>query len=139
VSWKKKKVYGESKVNSCPFCDKAAMVKNPQKIPVCNDHKKQMLSEIECVCGSYLEIRQGKFGSFFTCINCGALNFRKGLEMLQMMKLKKKKEVNVSREERVKEAKSELSPQAKHPVLSREPYKEKEVTVVRSDELDFMY
>ena len=135
VSWKKKKVYGESKAIICPFCDKAATTKNGQKIPTCHDHKKQLLSEIECVCGSYLEIREGKFGPFFTCINCGALNFRKGLEIMQMMRMKKKKEVNVSKAERVREEQKEV----KNPTFSREPYKDKEVTVVRSDELDFLY
>lgn len=48
---------------------------------VCPHHVKQVLEEIRCICGSWLEQRSGKFGPYFNCVKCGNLNFKKGLEM----------------------------------------------------------
>lgn len=86
------KRYGESKSVSCPFCSKPALSKNKQKIPVCQSHVNETLPDIKCTCGSYLDLREGKFGPFFTCINCGAVNFNKGMEMLSLNKFKEQKE-----------------------------------------------
>lgn len=82
------KKYGESKSVACPFCSKPALTKNKQKIPVCQAHVNESIPDIKCVCGSYLDMREGKFGPFFTCINCGAINFNKGMEMLAQNKFK---------------------------------------------------
>jgi len=75
------KKYGQSKVNSCPFCGKTAVSENSQGIPVCLDHKKDKLDNLKCVCGEYLDLRTGKFGPYFFCMNCGNINFKKVLEM----------------------------------------------------------
>jgi hypothetical protein len=95
-----RKVYGESRTDTCPFCDKPAYSKNEQKIPVCKDHTKSLM-EVKCVCGEYLEPKEGKYGSFFTCINCGTITKRKALEMATFQKDEPK--INNSAKEEPKE------------------------------------
>ena len=75
------KRYGQSKITVCPFCGKQAITKNPQGIPVCLQHKNKMLPDMKCVCGEWLDIRNGKYGPYFYCIKCGNINFNRGLEM----------------------------------------------------------
>ncbi len=77
------KIYGQSKIEKCPFCEKQAISQNTQGVPTCSDHKKQELQDIKCACGSWLELRTGKFGSYFNCIKCGNVNFKRALEMMQ--------------------------------------------------------
>ncbi len=74
------KRYGTSKKQDCPFCGRPAVTVNSQKIPVCINHKSDRL-DLKCVCGEYLDVRNGKFGAYFHCMNCGNINFNKGLEM----------------------------------------------------------
>ena len=145
------KRYGESKTNKCPFCEKDAFSQNKQKIPTCKDHKDTLLQEVKCVCGSWLDMREGKFGVFFTCINCGALNLRKVLEMnnIQKQKAAAKETTAPQYKVQIKQGTQSETPQ---PVqkkaqvyirpktlqeVEREMDKGKE-TVVRSDELDFI-
>jgi hypothetical protein len=80
------KRYGESKIAECPFCSKPSFTKNKQKIPVCKDHVDKMMPEIKCVCGSYLDLKESKYGPFFVCMNCGTMNLKKGMEMLSLKK-----------------------------------------------------
>ena len=75
------KRYGESKIDKCPFCGEQSITLNPQKIPVCLKHKMRRLEAMKCICAGFLDIRQGKFGAFFTCPACGAMNLRKALEI----------------------------------------------------------
>jgi hypothetical protein len=75
------KRYGETKVDSCPFCGKQALIKNPQGIAVCKDHKNKELPELKCMCGEYLMMQEGKFGVFFSCFKCGNINLKKALEL----------------------------------------------------------
>lgn len=75
------KRYGQSKIDKCPFCGRQAFAKNVQDVPVCNDHKNYSLDELKCMCGKPLEMRSGKYGIFFSCLNCGNLNLRKALEI----------------------------------------------------------
>jgi hypothetical protein len=77
----RRKVYSEEKVSRCPFCGGAAIVRNSQKVPVCTRHKDEILDGLKCACGSYLDIREGKFGPFFVCASCGIVSFKKGLDM----------------------------------------------------------
>ena len=81
MKFKAKKVYGQSKVSRCPFCDKLATRKSEQGLDVCPQHVKGVLEEIKCVCGSWLEVRDGKFGPYFNCMNCGNLNYNKVMEI----------------------------------------------------------
>jgi hypothetical protein len=75
------KKYGQSKVDSCPFCGKSAVIMNPQNIPVCASHKDETLDDLKCVCGETLDVLHGKYGAFFKCIDCGNMNLRKVLEI----------------------------------------------------------
>ncbi|MBT3720227.1 hypothetical protein HON01_11775 [Candidatus Woesearchaeota archaeon] len=93
------KRYGESRNDSCPFCDKQALAKNKQGLLVCLAHKETNLPDIKCLCGSWLDIRTGKYGPYFFCINCGNINLKKGLEMLEYSKKKQEKNNPEKKEE----------------------------------------
>ncbi len=112
------KRYGASRTDNCPFCGKTAMTQNVEGVPVCVSHKSNKLPDMKCACGSYLDLRKGKFGAFFSCIKCGNVNFSKAMEY---------NDISAS-----------VSARA-----SKEPEKpknsERKETVVRSDELDFLY
>lgn len=88
------KRYGEARLDACPFCGKRATLLNQQKIPVCVEHKKNALNNLKCACGNYLDIRQGKFGVFFTCIACGAVSLSKALELNPVDKTQTQKTEN---------------------------------------------
>ena len=75
------KKYGHSKIDKCPFCQKQAITRNGQGIPVCPNHKDRYLDGLKCLCGSTLNIMNGKFGTFFSCIKCGNMNLRKVMEI----------------------------------------------------------
>jgi len=107
------KRYGQTQVDTCPFCGKQGVTKNTQDIPVCTEHKNRELKDLKCACGSWLDVKTGKFGGYFNCINCGNISFNKGIGMNpQLRTLEKKAEM-------------------------RDTLKPKETTVT-SDELDFM-
>ena len=74
------KRYGQSRIDKCPFCQKQATAMNKQGIPVCLQHKGEHLDDLKCICGSTLDILNGKFGVFFSCIKCGNMNMKKVLE-----------------------------------------------------------
>ena len=74
------KKYGQSKIDKCPFCQKTAIVKNSQDVPVCLAHKNDTIDELKCVCGETLDMLKGKYGVFFSCMKCGNMNLRKVLE-----------------------------------------------------------
>jgi hypothetical protein len=75
------KRYGQSRVDKCPFCGQQAITINTQQVPVCERHKNSMMNEMRCVCGSFLQMKNGKYGVFFTCLRCGNMNMRKVLEI----------------------------------------------------------
>jgi predicted RNA-binding Zn-ribbon protein involved in translation (DUF1610 family) len=77
----RRKTYGQSRQENCPFCGKQGTTTNPQGIPVCAEHKHTKLDDIKCSCGSWLEVREGKWGAYFNCINCGNFNFKKGMSL----------------------------------------------------------
>lgn len=114
------KVYGMSKMNTCPFCNRMATQKNERGVEVCYQHIKAALEEIRCTCGSWLEQREGKFGTYFNCINCGNINFKKALEMKALMKPKE----NISVEQ----------PKVTEKIKIMEPPRErKEITISSND------
>ena len=39
------------------------------------------MNEMKCACGEHLEVKNGKYGVFFLCMNCGPVNVRKVFEM----------------------------------------------------------
>ncbi|PIN74431.1 hypothetical protein COV20_00185 [Candidatus Woesearchaeota archaeon CG10_big_fil_rev_8_21_14_0_10_45_16] len=94
--FKLKKSYGEYKKINCSFCERPATQKNTQGADVCYQHIKNQLEEIKCTCGSWLEIRNGKFGLYFNCINCGNLNYQKAMSIKEITMPKLQKETAVS-------------------------------------------
>ncbi len=125
------KRYGQSRIENCPFCGKAGVMKNKQGVPVCLKHKDSYLDGLKCVCGEYLEVRSGKFGAYFTCMNCGNVNFKKAMEMNPELMEKAEVETN---EEKVSDKKESDRVKA-WDEKRRGPKKE---IIVRSDELDFI-
>jgi len=85
------KKYGQSKEESCVFCDRRATTMNKQGLNTCLDHKHELFEDIKCTCGSWLELKTGKFGAYFNCINCGNINFKKGMEIRDMTYKKEEK------------------------------------------------
>ena len=61
----------------CIFCGSNAINKNKQNFPVCKNHKEDELPDLKCACGEYLDVRESKYGPFFTCFNCGAISINK--------------------------------------------------------------
>ena len=86
------KRYGQSKIDLCPFCKKSATTKNSQQVPVCYAHKASILPDLTCFCGDYLDLKDGQFGVYFSCTNCGNINLRKALEMNPELGKEPKKE-----------------------------------------------
>ena len=84
MNFKAKKSYGNYKMVKCPFCSRNATQKNAQGLEVCHVHYKEVLEEFKCICGSWLEVRSGKFGPYFHCVKCGNINYNKGLAMKEM-------------------------------------------------------
>ncbi len=117
------KRYGESKVDRCPFCDRQAFSKNDQDIPVCKEHVRRGLPPMKCMCGETMDMLQGKWGVFFSCIKHGNMNLRKALEM---------NPIGPSPESRAPASSSSSLRKT-----DAEPSERKEITV-RSDELDWM-
>ena len=78
------KRYGQSRVESCPFCGKQGIQENKQGVAVCIEHKQSTFDDFKCVCGDYLDLKKGKYGVFFSCMKCGTMNLRKALEINQI-------------------------------------------------------
>ena len=74
------KRYGDSKIERCPFCSRQSTTVNSQTIPVCHEHKNVKLGQMKCVCGEMLDVKQGKYGTFFLCMKCGPQNMKKVFE-----------------------------------------------------------
>ena len=79
-----KKVYGQSRIETCVFCDKTATLKNKQGVPVCSNHQNSKLNDFKCSCGKYMDLKEGKYGIFFTCIDCGTMSLQKALSINQV-------------------------------------------------------
>ena len=110
------KRYGQSKIDTCPFCQKTATSMNSQKVPVCATHKDEILDNIKCVCGDTLDVLNGKFGVFFSCIKCGNMNLRKVMEFNSI------------------KPKQEIRTQEKNPIQKSNYQTKKTEITVRSDD-----
>ena len=120
----RKKQYGDSKTEYCPFCGSTALTKNEQGVVVCLKHKNSSLQDMKCVCGTWLNIRPGKWGAYALCESCGPMNLKKAYEMN-----------NGPREAKITSAK----PEPKQYNFQEKPKSKKpREIVVRSDELDFL-
>lgn len=76
----RRKTYGESGNQSCIFCGGQATVKNGRGLPVCRHHVRDE-RDLKCACGGWLDVKDSKYGTFFLCIHCGPVSYKKGLEM----------------------------------------------------------
>ena len=74
-----RKVYGRSQELHCPFCGEQATVKNGQGLPTCTRHQGKEIN-LKCACGDYLDVKEGKYGTFFTCMACGPVSWHKAWE-----------------------------------------------------------
>lgn len=103
------KKYGASKKIDCVFCGKSATGLNKQKLPCCVSHKDDLLEDVRCNCGSYLEIKEGKFGTFFLCMKCGPINMNRALNMIKIIpKNKKTENRNIEKKEIKNSVKKEI-------------------------------
>jgi len=78
-----REIYGSSNVDSCIFCSARALALNEQQFPVCTNHRNAIVNmdKLKCPCGSYLDIKKGKYGAFFLCMNCGPRSISKIREL----------------------------------------------------------
>ncbi len=97
------KKYGESQILKCPFCEKRALVKNKQGVPVCAGHARQEVHEMLCACKSVLELKKGKWGPYYHCHKCGNQNFKRVLEMGHSNKTEQAQTYSVPVQEKPKE------------------------------------
>jgi hypothetical protein len=75
-----RKVYGQSQEILCPFCGTQATTKNAQGLPVCHRHTDKEIN-LKCVCGGWLDVKESKFGTFFLCMDCGPVSYKKCFEI----------------------------------------------------------
>jgi len=61
-----RKTYGSYQQSTCPYCGSAAMSKNEIGLSVCKNHIKTDSLDIKCSCGSWLDVKEGKWGTFFS-------------------------------------------------------------------------
>ena len=65
-------------MEKCIVCKAVSTSYNKQQLPVCSKHKDYEAIELKCpMCKSYLDVRKGKYGTFFSCIECGVLSVHK--------------------------------------------------------------
>jgi hypothetical protein len=129
------KRYGSYKIDSCPFCGKQSVTKNSQGVPVCIAHKKEELKDLKCVCGSWLDVKEGKYGAYFSCIKCGNVNFRKVLEMNPVQRKsadEDKKEQSKECSEKKPVFRREITENSK-PSKFRQSLPRKEITIKSTD------
>jgi len=76
-----RKVYGQSKEYTCKFCGKTATKQNDQGIPTCAEHTNRTVDDVRCLCGMPVEVREGKYGPYCICQQCGIQKLDRLLEM----------------------------------------------------------
>jgi len=72
-------------MENCPFCGRQAIIKNPQGVAVCTYHREVML-ELKCLCGSWLDILNGKYGPYCNCLKCGNMTLKRALDINKIEK-----------------------------------------------------
>lgn len=117
MKFKAKKKYGQSKINQCPFCERQATKKNEEGVDVCHKHVDSSLGDLRCVCKALLELRQGQYGAYFHCTNCGNMNMDKGL----------KRSTKIIQQQKV----------VNRPIQKSKPLVKKEITIRSDDPLYF--
>jgi RNA polymerase subunit RPABC4/transcription elongation factor Spt4 len=132
------KRYGESKIETCPFCGKQSLTENKEGIPVCLQHKNESLKDMRCLCGEYLVTKKGKYGAFFICIKCGPMNLKKALEINEDRKSNKTSQTQAKQTTQAPQIQSTPTPQynIQRPSKPNDPPKKfvPKVFEVRSDD-----
>ena len=135
------KRYGQSRVDACPFCGKQAVAENDQGIPVCAAHKNDTLPELKCSCGDWLDLRNGKFSPFFSCMKCGNISLRKALEINSENISSNNRSNHRNNNDNNKEGSNKYGESKDSDTnensKSSTKHKPREI-IVRSDELDFL-
>jgi hypothetical protein len=55
----------------CFFCGDAVIAYNKQALPVCGKCKNKEYHAEKCpICKGFLDERQGKYGTYFSCVRC---------------------------------------------------------------------
>jgi len=72
-----RKSYGESKIDLCIICGTSAYKKNDVGVPVCGTHEHAEMPAWKCMCGNWVDILYGKYGTYCNCPRCGNLNVEK--------------------------------------------------------------
>ncbi len=126
VVMKRRKIYGQSRIDACPFCGKHAVTENPQGVPVCLAHKEKNLPDMKCICGEWLDVKKGKFGAYFHCMRCGNVSFSKAMEANPCL----------GKEEKQEKPEKEEKPE---PTKKEENKQEKKEVFITSDDVDVYY
>jgi hypothetical protein len=71
------KRYGQSQTTPCFFCGRAALAYSAQRLPVCEAHRQERADDLVCACGERLQVKDGKYGVFLLCANCGPVSLKK--------------------------------------------------------------
>ena len=129
------KRYGQSKIDTCPFCEKQAITQNSQKVPVCLSHAKTDLPPMKCMCGETLDVLHGKYGVFFSCMKHGNINLRKALE-INPISHKYTSALSMSSSTPSRKTNTDIE---KNSERKKEDKQERKETVVTRDELDWMF
>ena len=88
--------------------------------------------DLKCICGEWLDIKNGKYGPYFFCMQCGNISFSKAIEVNpQVMKKDKKDDNKFKSEERTVNLKD------KEEKISYEIKARKEI-FVSLDDVDFI-
>lgn len=74
------KQYGNYTTDTCPLCGARAYTKNDAGVAVCKAHKNAPMPNWKCPCGSWVDLRSGKYGNYAYCSSCGPQNMRKIME-----------------------------------------------------------
>lgn len=130
------KRYGQSKVEGCPFCGKQSTTTNKQGIPVCITHKDKELLDFKCLCGEWLDLKNGKYGPYFFCMKCGNISFSKGMEFNE----EKLRSTPTYSTKPIKSKKIDVPLKSKRYNSTKSiPKKVGNETVITSDQLDAYY
>ena len=124
------KQYGQSKIENCPFCGNRATTTNNQDVPVCQKHKDKDMVDLKCICGEWLDIKKGKYGPYFFCMQCGNISFSKAIEVNPQVMEQDKEDDN--------KFKSENKVNTEKPSEKSYDIKERKEIFVSSDDVDFI-
>jgi hypothetical protein len=81
---------------------------------------------MKCACGSWLDMKQGKYGVFYVCLHCGPINMRKALDM------------NTEGAGYKLQKPSSLQPHTETVSYKKSEIKQKKEITISSEELDFI-